>query len=113
LNLAVGGWYGGEPDATTEFPVEVLVDYARVYEEVGANYPQPGEPDDREWIEIGENLVRDGAFTETTEIGTPDQLSDTWNIHIQGWYEGWAGLADFSIEQETLRTRVQQVGWGW
>ncbi|AIC96114.1 family 16 glycosylhydrolase [Shouchella lehensis] len=113
LNLAVGGWYGGEPDATTEFPGEVVVDYVRVYEEVGANYPQPGEPDDREWVEIGENLVRDGAFTETTELGTPDQLSDTWNIHNQGWYEGWAGLADFAIEQETLRTTVQQVGWEW
>lgn len=113
MNLAVGGWYGGEPDGTTEFPGELLVDYVRVYEEIGANYPQPGQPDEREWVEIGENLVRDGSFAQTTEFGNTDELSDTWNIHNQGWYEGWAGLADFSIEQERLQTTIQQVGWEW
>ncbi|AOM84507.1 glycoside hydrolase family 16 protein [Salisediminibacterium beveridgei] len=33
LNLAVGGWYGGDPDETTEFPGEMNVDYVRVYEQ--------------------------------------------------------------------------------
>jgi beta-glucanase (GH16 family) len=32
LNLAVGGWPPGNPDATTVFPSQMLVDYVRVYE---------------------------------------------------------------------------------
>ncbi len=31
LNLAVGGPWGGNPDATTVFPGEMLIDYVRVY----------------------------------------------------------------------------------
>lgn len=33
LNLAVGGGYVGWPDASTEFPQTLLVDYVRVFEE--------------------------------------------------------------------------------
>lgn len=32
LNVAVGGHYPGDPDATTPFPAEMLVDYVRVWE---------------------------------------------------------------------------------
>jgi beta-glucanase (GH16 family) len=32
LNLAVGGSYGGPPDATTVFPQAMLADYVRVYQ---------------------------------------------------------------------------------
>ena len=31
LNLAVGGYWPGNPDETTEFPQKMLVDYVRVY----------------------------------------------------------------------------------
>jgi beta-glucanase (GH16 family) len=31
LNLAVGGYWPGNPDTTTEFPQQLLVDYVRVY----------------------------------------------------------------------------------
>jgi beta-glucanase (GH16 family) len=31
LNLAVGGNYPGAPDATTQFPAEIQVDYVRIY----------------------------------------------------------------------------------
>ncbi len=31
LNLAVGGQWPGNPDATTKFPAEMLVDYVRIY----------------------------------------------------------------------------------
>lgn len=32
MNLAVGGKFGGNPDATTPFPGEMVVDYVRVYD---------------------------------------------------------------------------------
>jgi beta-glucanase (GH16 family) len=35
LNLAVGGDWPGNPDATTVFPQEMLVDYVRIYQRVG------------------------------------------------------------------------------
>jgi beta-glucanase (GH16 family) len=31
LNVAVGGYWPGNPDATTSFPATMLVDYVRVY----------------------------------------------------------------------------------
>jgi len=31
LNVAVGGYWPGDPDATTGFPAQMLVDYVRVY----------------------------------------------------------------------------------
>jgi beta-glucanase (GH16 family) len=37
LNLAVGGYWPGNPDATTTFPQQMLIDYVRVY----SRKPQP------------------------------------------------------------------------
>ncbi|HEY6805591.1 MAG TPA: glycoside hydrolase family 16 protein [Pyrinomonadaceae bacterium] len=34
LNVAVGGYWPGKPDKSTQFPQEMLVDYVRVYERV-------------------------------------------------------------------------------
>ncbi len=39
MNLAVGGDYLGNPDKTTPFPAEMLVDYVRVYDKVGGYGP--------------------------------------------------------------------------
>lgn len=41
INLAVGGNLPGNPDATTSFPQELVVDYVRVYEDVSTD----GEPE--------------------------------------------------------------------
>ena len=35
INLAVGGWFPGNPDGTTRFPQELTLEYIRVYEEGG------------------------------------------------------------------------------
>jgi beta-glucanase (GH16 family) len=40
INLAVGGKFPGNPDPTTPFPAEMLVDYVRVYDRVGG-YEKP------------------------------------------------------------------------
>ena len=40
MNVAVGGKFLGNPDRTTTFPAEMLVDYVRVYEKVGG-YGKP------------------------------------------------------------------------
>jgi beta-glucanase (GH16 family) len=45
MNLAVGGNFPGDPDASTVFPQEMLVDYVRVYDKVGGYRaaPPPGK----------------------------------------------------------------------
>ncbi|MGI9341668.1 MAG: family 16 glycosylhydrolase [Gammaproteobacteria bacterium] len=37
FNVAIGGTLGGDPDASTPWPQTMLVDYVRVYQEVGGN----------------------------------------------------------------------------
>jgi beta-glucanase (GH16 family) len=50
LNLAVGGYWPGNPDATTTFPQKMLIDYVRVYSrksgkpEPSAATTKPGAP---------------------------------------------------------------------
>ena len=39
LNLAVGGDWPGNPDSTTTFPQQMLVDYVRVYKRTGESTP--------------------------------------------------------------------------
>lgn len=39
MNVAVGGQFLGNPSPTTAFPVEMLVDYVRVYDKVGGYGP--------------------------------------------------------------------------
>jgi beta-glucanase (GH16 family) len=40
MNVAVGGRFLGNPDKNTTFPVEMLVDYVRVYDKIGG-YGEP------------------------------------------------------------------------
>ncbi|MFB9274006.1 carbohydrate binding domain-containing protein [Cohnella cellulosilytica] len=75
LNVAVGGVWPGNPDASTVFPQRMKVDYVRVYQLDEANYrPVPGErpgPRDTSGI-VGEakaptadgNYVYNGSFDQ-------------------------------------------------
>jgi beta-glucanase (GH16 family) len=44
LNIAVGGKFDGNPDASTVFPQQMLVDYVRVYTLPGMSTPTAGLP---------------------------------------------------------------------
>lgn len=44
LNLAVGGDFGGNPDASTKFPAEMTVDYIRVYDRAAGYAPAAPSP---------------------------------------------------------------------
>ncbi|WEG15202.1 carbohydrate binding domain-containing protein [Alkalihalophilus pseudofirmus] len=87
LNLAIGGWYGGNPDATTDFPGEMQVDYVKVYELEGRDYREPVEPvfEAEELPEnakeaIDGNYVYDSSFEqEITTIATGAELDQKWS----------------------------------
>ncbi|OJF94723.1 family 16 glycosylhydrolase [Alkalibacterium sp. 20] len=129
MNLAVGGWYGGEPDATTEFPGQIEVDYVRVYEDANADYdksPTPKDPDVEEepepddgldrtpvnWQAVGDNLIVDGSFDDTTTFGDPDNI-ETWNVFNLADSDPNGGKAAFSVVDNVLNADIQQVGWNW
>jgi beta-glucanase (GH16 family) len=44
LNVAVGGKFDGNPDTSTVFPQQMLVDYVRVYTLPGMSAPTTGQP---------------------------------------------------------------------
>jgi beta-glucanase (GH16 family) len=44
INLAVGGYWPGDPDETTPFPSSLLVDYVRVYKRVNNGVPDDLPP---------------------------------------------------------------------
>ncbi len=41
MNVAVGGQFLGNPDATTVFPAEMVVDYVRVYDKIAGYHLKP------------------------------------------------------------------------
>ncbi|MCA1029520.1 carbohydrate binding domain-containing protein [Bacillus timonensis] len=77
--------------------------------------PTPTEPEpEKKWKEVGENLLFDGSFDSTTTFGnTENPVAQGWNIHNQGIYEQWAGLADFTVEEGQVKALVSQPGWAW
>ncbi len=58
FNLAVGGYWPGNPDSTTLFPQKMEVDYIRVYKDIG-NFPSTSliEPSDSSAFEANSNIT--------------------------------------------------------
>lgn len=113
LNLAVGGWYDGDPEDLSVIPAEVVVDYVRIYELTGSDYNQPTEPE-YEFVELpadakGEladgNLVYNNNY-DGTNLGNLDYDGLYENIYTEDisgiesskfWYflDGASSGADF------------------
>ena len=110
LNLAIGGWYGGEPDATTPFPGQMVVDYVKVYELTGREYREPVEPvfatevlpaDAK--LAIDGNYVYDNSYNNGfTVLTTHDDVANYWDEN----YWNFLYLSDFggrgSVSVDTL-----------
>lgn len=80
LNLAVGGIFGGDPDATTVLPQTMLVDYVRVWQQPGDPEPEgnlllnPGFDDGGgsldQWSEFGNTILNVAASGSVANDGT-------------------------------------------
>ncbi|MGM0523109.1 MAG: carbohydrate binding domain-containing protein [Bacillota bacterium] len=85
LNLAVGGWYGGAPDAETVFPNQVKVDYVRAYEK--ASYDAPTEPSfEAEELPADAKTAVDGNYVYDTDyaegfttLQTNGDVANNWD----------------------------------
>ncbi|WP_442598665.1 carbohydrate binding domain-containing protein [Neobacillus sp. D3-1R] len=94
MNLAVGGWFDGDPDETTLFPKEMSIDYVRVYDLKKRDYQEPIEPvaepivlpeGAKQPLEDG-NLIYDNRYLENITVvdGPEIDLHPTyWNfVHL-------------------------------
>ncbi|WP_066173636.1 carbohydrate binding domain-containing protein [Bacillus marinisedimentorum] len=122
LNLAVGGWYGGNPDDTTQFPGKMEVDYVRAYELTGREYKEPVEPS-TEKAELPEgakmpledgNLIYDSDFAESiTIVDTNGKALDAlyWNfLHLPD-FGGDGIITTEEIDGVTYaRTAIRDAG---
>jgi beta-glucanase (GH16 family) len=78
LNVAVGGYWPGNPDATTVFPQTLYVDYIRIFSKDDMQIPEPPvlvieEETIGQVIEpnIGDNAIRD----DFTDLGSLEVIS--------------------------------------
>ncbi|MDD6826313.1 MAG: family 16 glycosylhydrolase [Oscillospiraceae bacterium] len=98
LNLAVGGTWPGNPDATTDFEkAEFLIDYVRVYQkpEYDTNVTKP-VPDFREPLEDG-NYIYNGDFAEAEALDD----EDNWRFLLFNEGEGSAEIKDNTLTVKT------------
>ncbi|MGI8385340.1 carbohydrate binding domain-containing protein [Robertmurraya sp. P23] len=97
MNLAVGGWFDGDPDETTQFPKQMEIDYVRVYDLKKRDYREPVEPvsgpvvlpaDAKQPLEDG-NLIYDQNYEETiTEV-------DQSGVELNPLYWNFVHLPEF------------------
>lgn len=77
MNVAVGGNWPGDPDATTSFPQEMVVDYVRVYKDANAtdhiSMPMLFE---NEYLNYDDAITAfDGATVSVIENPAPDNVN--------------------------------------
>ncbi len=117
LNLAIGGWYGGGPDDSTEFPGKMEVDYVKVYELDEHQYREPVEPvfEKEEFPEgskepVNGNYIYDTAYENGfTEIkdGTETFNEEGWNfVHLNDF----GGNGSASVEDGFAKIDISQAG---
>lgn len=107
MNLAVGGWFDGDPDETTKFPSQMEIDYVRVYDLKKRDYREAVEPaagpvvlpaEAKQPLEDG-NLIYDQSYQETiTDVDQPgEELNPMyWNfVHLPEF----GGGGSLSVEE--------------
>lgn len=98
MNLAVGGDWPGNPDATTDFDkAEFEIDYVRVYQkpEYDTNVKKP-EVTYREPLEDG-NLIYNGDFSEAEDLAD----DEIWTFYLANGGKGTAEIKDNTLIVKT------------
>lgn len=93
MNLAVGGYWPGYPDASTTFPQTLTVDYVRVYAQPSGNPPPPSPSSPPPSGDAGTIRGIGGKCVDVAAAGTANgtavQLYDCNGTPAQRWT--WAG----------------------
>ena len=92
LNLAVGGYFPGDPDGTTVFPQDYIIDYVRVYQTGG-----------------GSSGAQDIVFDDM-EHGNP--FGNGWYAFNSGIGGGSVGANSSDLPPSNGGAASLQAGWG-
>lgn len=76
VNLAVGGNWPGDPDASTQFPQELTLDYIRVYQR-GTTGQRHTPPSGEQGTTLGQNFPNPFSVSTilTYHVNSPDRVS--------------------------------------
>lgn len=97
MNLAVGGWFDGDPDETTEFPKQMEVDYVRVYDLKKRDYREPVEPiaGPVELPESAKLPLEDGNLVYDQNYEEPITLVNQPGVELDSTYWNFVNLPEF------------------
>lgn len=106
MNLAVGGTWPGNPDSSTVFPQQMLVDYVRVYEREGQAYRQPTLPDDQA------GAIKDpGADGNYVENGSFEEGLNNWVFQpFAPPTDLFGGAGSVELDQGAIKTTIDKEG---
>ncbi len=110
LNVAVGGYWPGDPDNTTVFPQQMLVDYVRVYEQV--DFVAPDAPA----LDIAEETIGQILEPNIADHAIQDGFDILGNLEVLVWGGGGepeVGISDTAVEGDSsLVFNFQGGNWG-
>ncbi len=111
MNLGVGGWYGGNPDDSTQFPGEMEVDYVRVYELTGRDYKEPIEPilEKEELPDEAKHPLEDGNLIYDNDFKNPFTIVDNYDNLLDPTYWNFVYLPDFSGDGGIVTEEIEGV----
>ena len=113
MNLAVGGNFDGDPDATTKFPSQMEIDYVRVYDLKKRDYREPVEPalepvvlpDNAKQPLADGNLIYDNQYEQpVTDIAQSD-------IDLNPLYWNFVHLPDFGGSGSVSKDPINGVNF--
>ena len=110
LNVAVGGYWPGDPDNTTVFPQQMLVDYVRVYEQI--DFVAPDAPA----LDIAEETIGQILEPNIADHAIQDGFDILGNLEVLVWGGGGepeVGISDTAVEGDSsLVFNFQGGNWG-
>ncbi|RSK25917.1 glycosyl hydrolase family protein [Bacillus sp. HMF5848] len=113
LNLAVGGWFDGDPDETTEFPQTMEVDYVRVYDLTGRDYLEPVEPA-KEKVELpagAKQPLEDGNLIYDNTYEQPFTSISDGSMALDNLYWNLVYLPDFGGQGTIVKDLVNDTNF--
>jgi beta-glucanase (GH16 family) len=109
INLAVGGSFGGDPDASTVFPQNFDIDYVRVWQR---SVPLQGDVNGDGFVGIADLNVVLGNWNASAVPDPGVLLSDFSNFNLTGTYSQW-NSGTFSSGATGLGVQANDFGGGW
>lgn len=109
MNVAVGGYWPGTPDATTVFPQNMYIDYVRIFQKEG--FTPPEEPE----LNIEEETIGQVLEPNIADNAIQDDFDALGNLEVISYGGGGEPLIDTSedaIDGE-LSLRFDFPGGNW